>query len=175
MSRACTCPRVRKESRVGAMTLRSRSGEGASAFRFIWAASGSGKVTQTLLKGGEYPEEGDDEDTEGLSDTENERLQRDHRLPGCFVHTCYGCTGEDPSTHWSQNAHEQDGDGHEAGHLVLSQHGEGQQSCRQVEDQGGDRRPHEHTVPHLWEVSERSVVSSQCAISPRYQIEAELR
>ena len=59
-------------------------------------------------------------------------------------------TGEDPPTNWSQDAHEEDGDGHESGHLVLAQRGEGEQSCGQVEDQRGDRCPQKHSIPHLW-------------------------
>lgn len=45
-----------------------------------------------MLKGGEYPEEGDEDDAKRLSDTKNQGLQRDHRLPRRLVHTCYGCT-----------------------------------------------------------------------------------
>lgn len=45
-----------------------------------------------LLKGGKYPEEWDDEDTKRLSNSKNKSLQRDHPLPCCLVHTCYGCT-----------------------------------------------------------------------------------
>lgn len=58
-------------------------------------------------------------------------------------------TGEDSSTQWSHNAHEKDGNGHESGHLVLSQCGEGEQSCRHVEDQRRDRCPEKHSIPHL--------------------------
>lgn len=50
---------------------------------------------RALLKGGEHPEEGDDEDTEGLSHTENKRFQRDHPLPRRLVHACYGRTFEE--------------------------------------------------------------------------------
>lgn len=50
------------------------------------------KCAWALLKGGKYPEEGDDEDTKWLSNTKNKSLQGDHPLPRCLVYTCYCCT-----------------------------------------------------------------------------------
>lgn len=58
-------------------------------------------------------------------------------------------TGEDAPSERPQDAHEHDGDGHEACHLVLAQGEEGQQGRRQVEHQRGDGGPQEHAVPHL--------------------------
>lgn len=65
------------------------------------------------------------------------------------THIDRGLTGEDSSTHRPHDAHEEDGYGHESGHLVLSQRGKGQQGSRQVEDQRGDGRPQKHSIPHL--------------------------
>lgn len=58
-------------------------------------------------------------------------------------------TGEDTPTHWSHHGHDQDCDGHEPGHLVLMQRGQGEQSSRQVEHERGDHGPQEDAVPHL--------------------------
>lgn len=64
-------------------------------------------------------------------------------------------TGEDPPTERSHDAHEEDGDGHEAGDLVLPEGGEGQEGSRDVEEQRGDHGPEEHAVPHLWNHSQK--------------------
>lgn len=73
-----------------------------------------------MLKGGQNPEKGDDQDAEGLTHTEDKRLQGEHGLPRRLVHARYGRTGEDTTTHWSHDAHEEDGDGHEPGRLMLA-------------------------------------------------------
>lgn len=44
-------------------------------------------------------------------------------------------TGEDSPTKWSHNAHQENGNGHEPGYLVLAQGGEGKKSSGYVEDQ----------------------------------------
>lgn len=58
-------------------------------------------------------------------------------------------TGEDSPTKRSHNAHQENGDGHEAGYLVLAQGGEGKKSSGDVEEQRGDHSPEEHAIPHL--------------------------
>lgn len=58
-------------------------------------------------------------------------------------------TGEDSTTKWSHNAHEENADGHEAGDPVLAQGSKREKSSGDVEEQGGDHGPEEHAVPHL--------------------------
>ena len=43
-----------------------------------------------VLEGGQEPEEGDEEDAEGLANAKHQGLQRHHGLPRCLVHASDG-------------------------------------------------------------------------------------
>lgn len=87
--------------------------------------------------------------------------------PSRHTFTDRGLTGEYSSTHWSHYAHEEDCNGHESCHLVLAQGGQGQQSCRQVEDQGRNSCPQENSIPHLWTDTNHIHMLSPC---PSYKL-----
>lgn len=73
-------PTIRRifSSRKGApVQQRQRHGERGGSF---------------LLKRSKNPQEGDDQNTEGLSHAKDQRLQGDHPLPRSLVHACDGST-----------------------------------------------------------------------------------
>ena len=67
-------------------------------------------------------------------------------------------TGKNATTQWPYYAHEEDGDGYEARHLVLPERGQGKEGSREVKHQGGHGRPQKHPVPHLWGEEEQSTL-----------------